>query len=100
MKTTLDLPNELVMAAKVRAVLQGRTLKDLVAEYLRQGLALGESTVAKPEPSLLLSIGENGLPVVRSKREAPARKMSVEKLLALEQQAQSQEDAQRVGFTF
>ena len=34
MKTTLDLPDELIREAKLRAVLQGRTLRDLVAEYL------------------------------------------------------------------
>lgn len=34
MKTTLDLPDKLIREAKLRAVLQGRTLRDLVAEYL------------------------------------------------------------------
>jgi hypothetical protein len=38
MKTTLDLPDHLVYQAKQRALQQGRTLRELVAEYIRQGL--------------------------------------------------------------
>ena len=40
MKTTLDLPDELVREMKLRAVVQGRTVKDLAAELLRHGLGL------------------------------------------------------------
>jgi hypothetical protein len=39
MKTTLDLPAELIKAVKLRAVEENRKLKDAVAEYLRRGLA-------------------------------------------------------------
>ena len=39
MKTTLDLPDALVKEVKVRAVQEGRKLKDAVAELLRRGLA-------------------------------------------------------------
>jgi hypothetical protein len=41
MKTTLDLPEEPVREVKLRAVMQRRTVKDLVAEVLRQGLGMG-----------------------------------------------------------
>jgi plasmid stability protein len=37
-KTTLDLPDELMRAIKVRAAREDRKLKDLIAELLRQGL--------------------------------------------------------------
>ena len=40
MKTTFDLPDELIREVKLRAVVQRRTVKDLVAEFLRQGLGL------------------------------------------------------------
>lgn len=40
MKTTLDLPDELIREAKLRAAMQGRTLRDLVADFLRQGLGM------------------------------------------------------------
>jgi len=40
MKTTLDLPDELMRSIKVRAAQESRKLKDLVAELLRQGLSM------------------------------------------------------------
>jgi len=39
MKTTLDLPDELMRAIKVRAAQEDRKLKDLIADLLRLGLA-------------------------------------------------------------
>jgi plasmid stability protein len=38
-KTTLDLPEELVRAVKIRAVHEGRRLKDVMADLIRHGLA-------------------------------------------------------------
>jgi plasmid stability protein len=38
MKTTLDLPDDLVRAVKMRAVQENKKLKDEVAELLRRGL--------------------------------------------------------------
>jgi hypothetical protein len=39
MKTTLELPDDLMRAIKIRAVREDRKLKDMVAELLRRGLA-------------------------------------------------------------
>ena len=39
MKTTLDLPDDLMRAAKIRAANEGRRLKDVVADLVRRGLA-------------------------------------------------------------
>ena len=39
MKTTLELPDELMRSVKVLAARQNRRLKDVVAELLRRGLA-------------------------------------------------------------
>jgi hypothetical protein len=41
MRTTIDLPDELLRQAKSHAALQGMTLKDLVTACLRQGLEKG-----------------------------------------------------------
>lgn len=41
MKTTLDLPDDLMRAAKIRAATEGRRLKDVMAELVRRGLAEG-----------------------------------------------------------
>ncbi|MGH3633046.1 antitoxin [Mycobacterium sp.] len=43
MKTTLDLPDELMRAIKVRAAQQDRKIKDVVAELLRRGLSQADS---------------------------------------------------------
>lgn len=39
MKTTLELPDELMRAAKIRAAQEGRKLKDVMADLVRRGLA-------------------------------------------------------------
>jgi hypothetical protein len=39
MKTTLDLPDDLMRAVKIRAVEENRKLKDTIADLLRRGLA-------------------------------------------------------------
>lgn len=48
MKTTIDLPDDLVKAAKLRAVNENRRLKDVVADALRRGLS--ESTERPDAP--------------------------------------------------
>ena len=98
MKTTLDLPDELVREMKLRAVMQGRTLRDLVADFLRQGLGMGASQPLMPPPGSRVEIGADGLPIIRGGAEAPARLMSTEALIALEQDLQTREDMQRAGF--
>lgn len=42
MKTTLDLPDDLLRAVKIRAAQEDRKLKDLIADLLRLGLAAEE----------------------------------------------------------
>jgi hypothetical protein len=98
MKTTLDLPDELVREVKMRAVVQGRTVKDLVAEFLREGLGIAPVGRSKKLPaSERVEIKEGGLPVIRCRPDAPATRMSVEDLLKLEQATQSEEDLKRAG---
>lgn len=40
MKTTLDLPDDLMREVKIRAINENRKLKDAIAELLRRGLSL------------------------------------------------------------
>ena len=47
MKTTVDLPAELVRAIKIRAIEENRKLKEMIAELLRRGLGDGSSTEQK-----------------------------------------------------
>ena len=46
----------------------------------------------------MVTIGAEGLPVIRSGNNAPAASMGLDALLALEQQALTREDIQRGGF--
>ena len=86
MKTTLDLPDDLVRAVKLRAVAQNQTLKDLVIEFLQRGLGMHPlGRLEQPLTSSRVEIGENGLPFIRCQPQAPASRMSVEALLLLEQ---------------
>ena len=39
MKTTVELPDELMRAVRIRAATEGRKLKDVMAELVRHGLA-------------------------------------------------------------
>jgi hypothetical protein len=100
MKTTLDLPDELIQEVKLRAVHQRRTVKDLVAEFLRQGLGLPPLGEAEKRPvSPMVKIGKRGLPVILCAPNAPATRMSAAELHALEQETQTEEDLSRVGLS-
>ena len=98
MKTTLDLPDDLVRAMKLRALLQGRTLRDLVADFLRQGLGMAAPQAAPvPPPDSMVETAPNGLPTIRCNSPAPATTLGLQDLLALEQEAQTAEDLQRAS---
>ena len=61
MKTTLDLPDALVKEIKLRAVHEGKKLKDAMADLLRKGLAAGSAgsaTVVKADKSMLKRRGD------------------------------------------
>jgi plasmid stability protein len=98
MKTTLDLPDELIRAVKLRAVGQGRPMKELVADMLRQGMGIATASQSKPlDKASLVQITASGLPVARCRPDAAATQASLADLLQLEQQALQQEDLQRAG---
>ena len=51
MKTTLDLPDDLMRAVKIRAVHEHKKLKDTIAELIRKGMAAGKTRAPKiPKP--------------------------------------------------
>jgi hypothetical protein len=65
MKTTLDLPDELVREIKIRAVTENRKLKDAIADLLRRGL----SQRAAERRAVRRRVK---LPLVRCSHDAPA----------------------------
>lgn len=100
MKTTLDLPDELIREVKLRAVMQGRSLKDLVTDFLWQGLGMvPPARLELPPAGSMVEIGQSGLPIIRCRTDAPASRMSVEELLKLEQSTQTEDDLQHAGFS-
>jgi plasmid stability protein len=51
MKTTLDLPDDLMRRVKIRAVHEHKKLKDAIAEFIRKGMAAEKGQAAKtPKP--------------------------------------------------
>jgi hypothetical protein len=101
MKTTMDLPDDLVQRMKIRAVQERKPLKRLVADLLVKALDSPVTTASAGPDSLPpgLEINERGFPVFRSASDAPTTKMSTEELLALEQETQLEEDLQRAGIS-
>ena len=50
-KTTLDLPDDLIREVKIRAVHEHKKLKDAIAELIRKGMAAGKTRAPKlPKP--------------------------------------------------
>jgi hypothetical protein len=49
MRTTIDLPDELYRALKVRAVLRSTTLRELTRELLEQGLRQPDTAAPPPQ---------------------------------------------------
>jgi plasmid stability protein len=94
MKTTLDLPDDLVRAVKLRALREGRKLKEAVAELLRQGLAAPSTPM--PRPTILID-AETGLPSIQGAPGAPIATMSTEEIYAAIQKSQEEEDLERLG---
>jgi plasmid stability protein len=69
MKTTLDLPDALVKQVKIRAVREGRKLKDAVADLLRKGLAVAADAELAPPPAITRD-KKTGLPLIQCKQAA------------------------------
>ena len=95
MKTTIDLPPDLVREMKLLAVHEGRKLKDVAADLLKRGLHSGKDPAAVPSPSK----GAIKLPLFPSPKAAPASRMSTRDLLFIEQETLHHEDLQRLGLS-
>lgn len=95
MKTTIDLPPDLVREMKLLAVHEGRKLKDVAADLLKRGLSSEKSS--PPVPAARKAAIK--LPLFPSPKSAPASRMSTGELLAIEQETLHQEDLQRLGLS-
>jgi hypothetical protein len=66
MKTTLDLPDDLMREVKIRAVHERKKLKDMIAEFIRKGMAAPK----KRRPRLPRPVKLRGGPVTTEEIEA------------------------------
>jgi hypothetical protein len=79
MKTTIDLPPELVKELKLRAVHEGKKLKDLAADLLRQGL---RSTTSRQtlRPPRVIKDKKTGLPVIVGHPAPPGMEITPDRI--------------------
>lgn len=114
MKTTLDIPDELLAQLKARAVRDGRDVDQLAASLLAAGLrsdqggggcgaALdtpqiegrpAEGGLAEP---LISKDPDTGLPVIHSPPDAPIHSMTAEQFQAIVDEELLREDLERAG---
>jgi plasmid stability protein len=75
MKTTVELPDDLIRAIKVRAAEEGRSVKDLLTELLRA--ALGRP----PAKGKVRMLERDQMPIVKGGRKAkPSEEMTPERV--------------------
>jgi plasmid stability protein len=71
MKMTIDLPEELIRAIKIRAAYEQRTVREVVAAYLTDGLYPPQVKQTDPAAAGAVEIAPWGLPIVRGTIAAP-----------------------------
>lgn len=71
MKTTLNLPDDLMREVKIRAAQENRKLQDLIAELIRRGLSQGNEI--RNRVGLPLITGGNAAPPGADSPEALAQ---------------------------
>jgi len=76
MKTTLDLPDALVKQVKLRALHEGRKLKEAVADLLRKGLAVATDVEDHMPLEMVAKDKKTGLPLIPCKK-APTADMAL-----------------------
>lgn len=82
MKTTLELPDELMREIKVRAAREDRKLKDVIAELLRRGLEQEDKSEAKVRHHVKLPLIHTAHPAPAGEELTPER---VHEILAEEE---------------
>lgn len=97
MKTTLDLPDDLMREAKIRAAKEGKKLKDIVAAALRRGFSAPEISIPDAHP--LIKISPEGFPYIPCLPDSAKSHLTVEEILQLEQEALTADDLARAGLT-
>jgi hypothetical protein len=98
MKTTLDLPDALVKQVKLRALQDGRKLKDAVADLLQKGLKVAMDTQPDASEPVITIDKKTGLPLIECKQAASSQdELTPERVaeILLAQEAEWHHDAGR-----
>jgi len=90
-KITIDLPNDLVREIELRAVNEGRKLREVVTDLLRFGLEQGAPFSKASSPQK----GKIAIPFFPTSPDAPATQMNIDALIVLEQASQLEGDHAR-----
>jgi plasmid stability protein len=101
MKVTYDLPEELVREVKVRAAMQGRTVKDVMTDLLRAAFGrAGESVIEAAEPRACRILHTaDGIPYFEIPKDAKIPAITREEALALEERADEEDALHRAGLS-
>jgi hypothetical protein len=91
MKTILDLPGDLVHEIKQRAGGEGRDLQEVVVDLIRRGLGR-EHAGAAVSPRK----GHIDVPLFPTAPDAPASRMTIDEIIAVEQQSLFRDDLERL----
>ncbi len=86
------MPNDLVREIKLRAVDEGKKVKDVVADLIRRGLSRDDVARAMSPRR-----GHIDLPLFPTVADAPASHMTIGEIIAAEQQSLFGEDLERLG---
>jgi plasmid stability protein len=70
MKTTIEIPDDLFRQLKMKAVQEGRSMKDLLTELLRRGLSTKMPDRSKEKP----------LPIIQCKPAKPGEEITPERV--------------------
>ena len=84
---------------KIRAAVEGRKLKNVVAEVLKAGLQVSVSAHHLSQSVRVEADPETKLPVVVAAADAPGSAMTRDELKRLEQDVQYREDLRRAGLS-
>jgi toxin-antitoxin system PIN domain toxin len=82
MKTTVDLPDDLIRAMKMKALHEGKKLKNAITETLRAGLAAEAKVKSVSASPVVVKDRKTGWPVIKGGRRAARGKELTSELIS------------------
>ncbi len=98
MKTTVELPDDLMRGMKIRAATQGRKLNDVIADAIRDSLVYKREVPSETQ-ALVISRSPSGFPYIKCNPASDKLVPSFEELQRLIDESQLEEDLQRAGIS-